>query len=85
MKFLQILHTRKHHQSTNIKTNKHLSNKRWSKPTKNRASQVMYVLGGLGVLAENGIFTVTDATIALFMFPFSLLFVYVCQNYLGLP
>jgi len=46
---------------------------------------VMYVLGGLGVLAENGIFTVTDATIALFMFPFSLLFVYVCQNYLGLP
>jgi len=46
---------------------------------------VMYVLGGLGVLAENGIFTVTDASIALSMFPFSLIFVYVCQNYLGLP
>mmetsp|Transcript_177 Transcript_177/g.343 ORF Transcript_177/g.343 Transcript_177/m.343 type:complete len:255 (+) Transcript_177:1515-2279(+) len=46
---------------------------------------VMYVLGGIGIFAKNGIFTVTDAIIALSMLPFSLVFVYVCQNYLGMP
>jgi len=47
--------------------------------------KVMYVLGGIGIFAKNGIFTVTDAIIALSMLPFSLVFVYVCQNYLGMP
>ncbi len=44
----------------------------------------MYVMGALGILAKNGTFSVTHAAISLSLFPFSLIFVYLCQNVLGL-
>mmetsp|Transcript_36465 Transcript_36465/g.59081 ORF Transcript_36465/g.59081 Transcript_36465/m.59081 type:complete len:848 (+) Transcript_36465:3-2546(+) len=45
---------------------------------------VMYVIGGLGLSAPNQTFSITAAGIALSMFPFSLVFVFVCQNVIGM-
>mmetsp|Transcript_9709 Transcript_9709/g.23879 ORF Transcript_9709/g.23879 Transcript_9709/m.23879 type:complete len:821 (-) Transcript_9709:107-2569(-) len=45
---------------------------------------VMVVVGMLGAMAPQQTFDVTAAGIALILFPFSLIFVYVCQNMLGM-
>eukprot|EP00472_Partenskyella_glossopodia_P003767 CAMPEP_0197522988 /NCGR_PEP_ID=MMETSP1318-20131121/8016_1 /TAXON_ID=552666 /ORGANISM="Partenskyella glossopodia, Strain RCC365" /LENGTH=370 /DNA_ID=CAMNT_0043075531 /DNA_START=259 /DNA_END=1371 /DNA_ORIENTATION=+ len=45
---------------------------------------VMFVVGGLGVTVPHQTFTVTSAWIALVMFPLSLVFVFICQDVLGM-